>query len=255
MKITTDNHVHTFLSSCAKPEAIPADYLELCKTNGITVIGFTDHLWDNAIPGASGWYHPQDMEHIHQVRSMIPSYTGGVKVLFGCETEYVGDGKVGITKESARTLDYVLIPPNHFHMKDFVIPAAVTENDEYKKYLIDRFMEVCDINLDVPIGIAHPFMPLGIPDVNAVLASITDDEYIKCFNYAKLCDKSIEIQTAIAVEDNPEYNRMFAIACDCGCMCHIGSDSHNLVKFNGAHQRLGDYLDAININPKIHAFC
>lgn len=254
MKITSDLHVHSFLSSCAKTDAVPADYLELCKTNGITTIGFADHMWDNKVAGASPWYKPQDMQHISQIREMIPSDIGGIRVLFGCETEYIGGGVIGITKESARELDFVLIPPNHFHMKDFVIPASVTENDEYKKYLIDRFMEVCDIELDVPIGIAHPFMPLGIPDTNAVLELITDDEYIKCFTYAKHRDKSIEIQTSIAVLNNPEYNRMIKIASDCGCMCHIGSDSHGLEKFNEAHQRLGNFLDELGVNPQIHEF-
>ena len=236
-------------------EAIPADYLKLCKTAGITVIGFTDHMWDKAISGASDWYKPQNYESISLVRSMIPSETDGIKIMFGCETEYVGGGKIAITPETAAKLDYVLIPPNHFHMKDLVIPSSVTENDEYKKYLIDRFMEVCDINLGVPTGIAHPFMPLGIPDANAVLADITDDEYIKCFNYAKLCDKSIEIQTQLAVLNNPEYNRMIKIACDCDCLFHIGSDSHNMERFNGAHERLGNFLDQLGLSKaKIHSF-
>lgn len=253
MKITGDNHVHTILSSCAKSDAIPKDYLDLCVKNGITVIGFTDHLWDKNITGASDWYKPQDMDHINKIRDMIPSETHGIKILFGCETEYTG-GNIGITKKSARLLDYVLIPPNHFHMKDFVIPSSVTDNAEYKKYLIDRFMEVCDINLGVPIGIAHPFMPLGIPDVNAVLSSITDDEYRNCFNYAKLCDKSIEIQTGLATADNPEFNRMISIACDCDCMCHIGSDSHDLKRFDGSHEQLSLYFKTIHLNPKIHTF-
>ena len=255
MKITTDNHVHTVSSLCASREAIPADYLKICKANGINVIGFTDHMWDSAIPGASDWYKPQNMERISLIRDMIPDDIDGIKIMFGCETEYVGNGKIAITKESAKTLDYVLVPPNHFHMKDLVIPSSVTDNAEYKKYLIDRFMEICAIDLGVQMGIAHPFMPLGIPETDVVLASITDDEYIKCFNYAKENGKSIELQTQLAVLDNPEFNRMIKIAYDCGSLFHVGSDSHNMERFNGAHERLGNFLDQLGMeHARIRAF-
>ena len=247
MKITSDNHVHTVSSLCARRDALPASYLELCKKHGITVIGFTDHMWDSAVSGASDWYKPQNMERISLVRDMIPDDVDGIKILFGCETEYVGNGKIAITKESAKKLDYVLVPPNHFHQKDLVIPSSVTDNAEFKKYLIDRFMEICAIDLGVPMGFAHPFMPLGIPEMNVVLASITDDEYIKCFNYAKECGKSVEIQTQIAVVDNPEFNRMIKIAYDCGSLFHIGSDSHDMERFDGAHERLGDFLDTLGM--------
>ena len=35
---------------------------------------------------------------------MIPEDTYGVKVLIGCETEYCGDGKVGISQETVENL-------------------------------------------------------------------------------------------------------------------------------------------------------
>ena len=249
MKITSDLHVHTLLSSCASRTAYPQEYIDICKKTGITTIGFADHLWDPAVVGASPWYAPQDIEHVKKIRSMIED-TEGINVLFGCETEYTGKGKAAVSKAAAQSFDYVLIPPNHFHMKDFVIPAAVTEIWEYKKYLLEYFMEICEIDLGVHIGIAHPFMPLGVPDVNGTLAAITDAEYKECFEYAKKHGKSVEIQTGIADADNPEFNRMLKIADGCGCVFHFASDAHDTENFGGAHEKLGVYLDKIGVKAE-----
>jgi histidinol phosphatase-like PHP family hydrolase len=250
-EITSDIHVHTFLSLCANRGAAAAGYLELCKSNNIKTIGFSDHFWDDKIDGASNWYKLQNLDHISAIRETLADVsadTENVKILYGCETEYVGNYKVGISPEVAATLDFVLIPPNHFHMKDFVIPSSVNTNEEYKKYLIDRFREICEINLGIPyVGIAHPFMPLGVPDADDVLASITDDEYAECFTYAKVHNKSIELQTALAVVNNAEYNRMIKIAYDCDSVFHVGSDAHDHKTFDGAHKALAGFLDGLGM--------
>ena len=120
MKIEHDFHVHTHLSSCSSdPKATVENYLRLAKDRGLKLIGFANHFWDSNVPGASEWYKPQDFDHIMKIKDEIPQDTLGVKILIGCETEYCGYGKVGITKRSLQ-LDFVLIPISHLHMEGFV---------------------------------------------------------------------------------------------------------------------------------------
>ena len=127
MKIEHDFHVHTHLSSCSSdPKATVENYLRLAKDRGLKLIGFANHFWDSNVPGASEWYKPQDFDHIMKIKDEIPQDTLGVKILIGCETEYCGDGKVGITKEVAKQLDFVLIPISHLHMEGFVRDKSIT---------------------------------------------------------------------------------------------------------------------------------
>ena len=69
-----DLHIHTSLSSCAKPTALAADYIVRAKEMGLNTIAFTDHMWDSAVPGASKWYEPQNYEHICRLKAHCTEY-------------------------------------------------------------------------------------------------------------------------------------------------------------------------------------
>ena len=68
MKITSDIHIHTNLSSCAREEATLERYVEKAKGSNLQVLGFANHLWDSAIDGASNWYAPQTVEHVLKLK-------------------------------------------------------------------------------------------------------------------------------------------------------------------------------------------
>lgn len=233
--LTHDIHVHTFLSGCGKADAIPEDYIKKAKEQGIKVLGFSDHLWDKDVEGASPWYRPQDMEHLLKIKELIPKEHDGVKILIGCETEYCGNGKVGITKEHADQLDYVLVPVTHFHMKDFVRPAHIIESKDMAKLMTDRFHEA--VQLGIATGIAHPFVPGGFTDrIDEILSYVSNDDFEECFGLAAEHKVSIEIQTQMHTRDDTKeymdiYCRMFEIAVKAGCKIHFGSDSHSITKF------------------------
>ena len=114
-----DMHVHTPLSACYHDKDVTIDaILKMYKNLGVKRIGFADHLWDETMPGSNDWYRPQDVSHIQQLKDMVPEDTHGIEVLFGCESEFWGKGKCGISKETAAELDFVLLPASHlfFHL-------------------------------------------------------------------------------------------------------------------------------------------
>ena len=200
MKITSDIHTHTYLSSCAARDSWPWDFMKVCGELGIKTLGFSDHLWDKAVPGSSKWYAPQDVDHVFQLKEQLASQqcqeaVGDMKILFGCETEFLGGKHVALSREAAKLFDFVLIPPDHFHMKGFTVPADLNEPKDIKELMIRRFMEVME--LDMATAVVHPFHAMGwTPEMPRLIQSmITDNEYIECFTAAKQTNCAIEINT------------------------------------------------------------
>ncbi|MDD4537510.1 MAG: PHP domain-containing protein [Lentisphaeria bacterium] len=262
MHITSDIHLHSNLSSCAKPESTPAALLKACRDQGIRTVGFADHLWDKAMPGASKWYQPQDVEHVLSIKQALVSeecqeLSRGLKVLVGCETEFLGGKQVGISREAASLFDFILIPPDHFHMKNYVFPADMTDPEGIKTIMIRRFMEVMALGLAT--AVVHPFHAMGFtPEMPTLVQSlISDNEYRECFTAAKQARCAIELNSCVARrhdagtgEDNfsPEYIRMMTIARECGCTFSIGSDAHSPeLIIGGVHKRLERFADACGI--------
>ena len=263
MHITSDIHLHSNLSACAKPESTPAALLKACRDQGIRTIGFSDHLWDKAVPGASKWYQPQDVDHVLSIKKALASdecqeLSRGLKILVGCETEFLGGKQVGISRDAASLFDFVLIPPDHFHMKNYVFPADVTDPDGIKTIMIRRFMEI--MALDLATAVVHPFHAMGFtPDMPyTVQALISDNEYRECFVAAKQARCAIELNGCAARRDethgsgddqfSPEYIRMMTIARECGCTFSIGSDAHSPESIiGGVHKRLERFADCCGI--------
>ena len=128
MRATHDVHIHNYLSSCSSDNgATPESFMKICKDNGLKLMGFANHTWDESIPlpAPSGFYTRQSMAFQMQIKSQVPKEYEGMKVLVGVETEYCGMYDVlGMGKEAAEQLDFVLIPHTHVHMRNFVMPAT-----------------------------------------------------------------------------------------------------------------------------------
>lgn len=63
MRIDHDFHIHTQLSLCAKDDATVENYIRSAKRLGLRKLGFANHMWDSAVPGALEWCQKQSFEH------------------------------------------------------------------------------------------------------------------------------------------------------------------------------------------------
>lgn len=258
MRVLHDIHIHTSLSSCCMDnEANPENIIKIAKEKGLKTIGFSDHVWDNPDFTPSEWYRPQNLEHILKIKQQLPKDTQGIRVLIGCETEYCGNGIIGLSKEAASQLDYVLVPMSHTHQRGFVIPDKDYTNKEVAKLMVDYFKGV--LSLDIATGIAHPFAPLGFKDVDGILNCISDDEFSECFSMAAEKGVSIEINAAIFHEALGKYDdfyhdesfiRIFKIAKKCGCLFHFASDAHSVEDFKLRKEVLEKIANEIGIEEK-----
>lgn len=229
-------HIHTLLSDCCNdPDSTPANIIARAAEAGLKTIGFANHLWDSAVDGASDWYAPQDVARISQIRQQIPGDTGGVRVLFGCESEYLGGGVAGITPETAEALDFVLLPVTHFHMAGYVAPANMNAS-QVAKLMVSRFSEALELGLAT--GIAHPFLPFGYREQSdEIIALISDAQFADCLGRAAELGISFEITTGFLPSSGSDesggrryqaYMRVLTLAREAGCVFHFASDAHKL---------------------------
>lgn len=238
VKITSDIHIHTNLSSCARPDAVFERYVENAPKDGINVLGFSNHLWDSAkIEGVSQWYAPQNLEHVLQLKGQLPvsREINGIKLLFGCETEFTWEGKLCLAEESFECFDYILVPHSHTHMVAVAPRELIADSKLHAKFLMDSFMRLVTHPLANRItSVAHPFVPgTRYAIYNEVQSLIPDTYLFEAFQAANENGVAIEVNGSCLVYQEPweipncEYVRIYSIAHACGCKFTYGSDSHS----------------------------
>ena len=244
MKITSDLHIHTRLSSCAKPEATVAYYMDKAREMGFKTLGFTDHLWDSAIPNANKFYAPQDFAHISEIKAELEAAdkTGIDRILFGAEGEYdPWRHGVALTPAVAEQLEVLLVPNSHTHMmmpKDYYEPPR-----RHAEFMLEAFYDIVNSEVAPYItAIPHPFAavccskyyPASVP-----ISLITDDEFKACFALAARKGIAMEINPAYfcnkTIEELNEHQmiRMLRIAKAEGCLFTVGRDSHSQTGHTG----------------------
>lgn len=258
MKVTSDLHIHTALSSCAKPEATVAYYMDKARELGLKTLGFTDHLWDSAIPNANKFYIPQDFAHISKIKEELAAAdkTGIDRVLFGAEGEYdPWRHGVALTPAVAEQLEVLLVPNSHTHMmmpKDYYEPPR-----RHAEFMLEAFYDIVNSEIAPYItAIPHPFAAVACAKYypgRVPMAALTDDEYKACFSAAAEKGIAMEINPIFFwgldkdALDTDAYIRLFRIARDMGCLFTVGLDSHS----KAGHDRVGvlpTVLEVLELN-------
>ena len=234
MKVNHDIHLHTRLSDCCHDERMTAEaVLAHAVQKGYDTICITDHCWDSAVPGASGWYAPQTVGHVFSAGPLPESKD--VRVCMGCETEYCGGKKLGLSRAAFDRFDFVVIPPNHFHMKDFVRPSEISTPEAIAELVMTRLEELQ--SLDLPwrkIGIAH--LSCGLMNVGGTVTEVfrlmPAERLEKIFRTFARRGTGIELNAGCfpdkAPEDFAEIMRPYHIAQEAGCRFYFSSDAHKL---------------------------
>ncbi len=232
-----DLHVHTQLSGCCSdPRQTVAEIARRAAQLGLRTIGLADHVWDNPAWETTDWYRPQNVARLLPVRAQIAALAPDVRFLLGCEAEYAGDGRLGITAERAAELDFVLLACSHLHMDGLVRQPADPSPRALADLLLQLFRE--GVQSGLAHAIAHPFSPHGRPEqACAALAAIRDTEFRDAFALAAQYGVAVELHPAhfsvcCAPPGDPvrdaAYARMLILARDAGVAFTMGSDAHTL---------------------------
>ena len=208
-----DYHIHSQLSSCSRdPEQTTERILQYAKDNNLTSLVLADHYWDDAVPGASGWYQKQPFAHIAQA---LPLPTAeGIDYMFGCESDIDRYMTLGI-------------------------PASSTEDAQSKERRAELWVSRLEgfLNMDLPfgkMGLAHLACPLINKESREAYLSTLD--LIPTVEMERLFAKAAEVGVGIELnsadmsfkdEEEDRVLRMFRIAKYHGCKFYCGSDAHH----------------------------
>lgn len=246
-----DLHCHSFLSACCPDENMtPRTLLDHAQTHRYRALCLTDHLWDAAVPGASGWYAPQDIEHVCSAR---PLPQGDVPFYFGCETELPANGVPALAKDHFDLFDFVVIPPNHMHMKGLVRPDGIDTPEKMARVLEDRLENL--LMQDLPfekIGIAHLSGDIINDSLTGadIFRAMDETRMARIFSGYAQAGAGIELN-AYAFNNwdtrSADFLRIFSLAKAAGCKFYLCSDAHFVVALDAVSDFLPRVVDALSL--------
>ena len=250
--INHDLHNHTALSECCADEKMTAaNTFAFAKEHGYEKVVITDHFWDPAAPGASDWYAPQDLDHVRKILPLPKSDT--LELLFGCETEFCGGNKIGITRDCYSAFDMIVVPVNHFHMEGFVRPVDCNDEVKVAELLTARLEELCRLSLPWrKIGVAHLNAANieGI-DYNVALGLAPEARLREVFRFLGKNGAGIELNAACFLPGWREYEdaalRLFRIALEENCRFYCASDAHATTELGAVPERMREVADALGL--------
>ena len=256
--IDHDMHCHTYLSSCSgDTEQSVQALFEHAKKAGYTLQCVTDHLWDSDVPGPSNWYAPQNIEHVKKALPLPKD--DQVRMVFGCETEFCGGKKLGISPAHYDDFDFIVIPPNHFHMKDFVRPSSYDSEEKIADLFVERLEEISMIDLPWhKVGIAHMTCSLIFSegDQYKVYELVDEKRFRAVMNkFAKL-GAGIEINLSCFGKDWLEHEdamlRFYRLAKEEGAKFYLATDAHHNSELDLIPQRAPLVVEKLGLTEKDH---
>lgn len=235
---SSDYHVHTNLSLCAPETTMPSDYIEACRDEGITTIGFSNHI-----------YYPDMVKNMHtdvktgaeyalKIKDQLSEFDShnDIKVLVGAEIETVYGMEPSMSYEEARNFDYVLLAASHImNLPGYYDTEEYMEAPKLRERTLERFEYACSLKYPVPVGICHPLYAICSPCQQETVDGISDKDLSDCFSLAAKNGISIEVHACVfrrgtALDESglsPSYLRFLRVAKECGCSFHMGSDTHD----------------------------
>ena len=257
-KIDHDLHIHSQLSSCSgHPEQTAERILQHARDNGLSTVCVTDHYWDSAVLGASGWYQPQNFEHLCKILPLPKAE--GMRFLFGAESDLDRKLTLGIPPERFSDFDFVILPTTHLHMTGFTISEEEGASHECRAALWVKRLEHI-LSLPLPfhkVGIAHLSCFLtdkrSRSDFVKTMRLIPEEEMVRLFTKASTLGCGIELNQSDMSFDE-EYAetvlRPFRIAKACGCRFYLGSDAHAPKHFTHFREVFERAITRLNLTEK-----
>lgn len=247
-----DYHIHTSLSTCCHEDQMtPENIIPVCKSENHTEIVLTNHFWDAKMPGADDWYGPQDLNWVKQ---LLPLPTeNGMKIRFGCETEFCGGKKIGISPESYSEFSFIIVPFTHLH-NHFSRPVDCTTPEQVANLFMDHFEDL--LSIDLPwkkVGIPHLTCPLVYPGprLHEVFEHMNNGRLEKCFDFLAKAGAGIELNAACFNPGWEQYRdtflNIYRLAKHAGCKFYTGSDAHALETLKNINQNLPAVIEALGL--------
>jgi histidinol phosphatase-like PHP family hydrolase len=218
-----DYHVHTNLSPCAAKDMEIAKIISVQEKRGIKAMGFADHAFS----------YSNDSKLPAKLRKDIKGASTSSSIFLGVEAEMLSYRRASISLDFASEFDYVLIAPNHYHLRGVECPNFNNPRDTAAHEI---FMFEAAVNCPVADVVAHPFVfsYKVFKMEKEAMAEYSKEimAYVDSKKLAQILDVAAE--RGIAVELNPKFQLLgqthltdfYRLCIDRRLKLAMGSDAH-----------------------------
>jgi len=227
-----DFHIHTALSPCAAKHGERAQlgtYVARARGLGWRHLCISDHVVeDDTQPWMPAFYRGCNERLVDQTRRLAAEVDGDLEVLVGVEADMVDGDRIGASAEMAQRLDFLILPPNHFHMSEHVQPASTSPVD-VARHLYEHTRGAVQPWVDI---LAHPFVVFrqGWPPIGEYMKHVPEQAWAEVFGQMAQHPTALEVNLHCVL--NPEYlaatGHLFRLAIACGVQLSYGSDAHHV---------------------------
>ncbi len=220
-----DYHIHTQLSGCADNEFNIEKIIQLQQIRGIESIGITDHDYS----------YQSKIKTIQAAHQAIKAAEPSIEVHFGVESQMLEYQVTSISIRLASYFDYVLMAPNHYHLRGVAQPKNF--RDPRRVALHEIYMFEAAVACPITDAIVHPFLlSPNVFQFSKEELSAFGQEMMRNIEQKRLIYQlDLVSQRGLGVEISPKmvrYNQQHLIEFYQLCIERdvkllIGSDAHN----------------------------
>ena len=224
--LSCDYHIHTQLSGCADNDLSIEKIIQLQQIRGTESIGITDHDYS----------YQSKVKTIETAQQAIKRAEPSIEVHFGVESQMLEYQVTSINIRLASYFDYVLMAPNHYHLRGVSQPRSF--RDPRRVALHEIYMFEAAIACPITDAVVHPF--LLSPDVfqfsSEELAAFGQEMMHNVEQKRLIYQLDLASQRGIGIEISPKmvrYNQrhlidFYQLCLERDVKLLIGSDAHNV---------------------------
>ncbi|MCZ6678929.1 MAG: PHP domain-containing protein [Candidatus Poribacteria bacterium] len=220
-----DYHIHTKLSPCAARDFDIEKIIQIQQEQGMKEIGITDHDYG----------YGYKAKNIEAVRKVIKKCEPSISVHVGVESHILEYRVASINIQLASYFDYVLMAPNHYHLRGVSLPSDPGNPRKVANHEIYMFEAAVACPLtDV---VVHPFVVMpNVFRMSKEEVAAFGQEMMRAIDQKRLIRQlDLAAQRGIGIEISPKfirYNQMHLVEFYHLCLERevkllIGSDAHN----------------------------
>ena len=221
-----DYHIHTQLSGCADNAFSIEKIIKLQQDRGTEAIGITDHDYS----------YQSKVKTIQAAREAIQKAEPSIEVHFGVESQMLEYQVTSIKIRMASYFDYVLMAPNHYHLRGVAQPRSF--RDPRRVALHEIYMFEAAVACPITDAIVHPFLisPNVFQFSQEELAAFGQEMMRNIEQKRLIYQLDLASQRGLGIEISPKmvrYNQLHLIEFYQLCLERdvkllIGSDAHNM---------------------------
>ena len=221
-----DYHIHTQLSGCADSALSIEKIIQFQQERGLETIGITDHDYS----------YQAKVKTIQAAQTAITAAAPSIEVYFGVEAQMLEYQATSINIRLASYFDYVLMAPNHYHLRGVAQPRSFL--DPRQVALHEIYMFEAAVACPITDAIVHPFLlsPEVFQFSNEELAAFGQEMMRNIEEKRLIYQLDLISQRGLGIEISPKmvrYNQLHLTEFYQRCLDRdvkllIGSDAHNV---------------------------